>query len=172
MRWFKLLLATLVVTLFTLPTGLAQSASAAAAATEKNCAVVIGKAPSAEADSPVISANCVDGTPKAPAETVLLARFYQHADYGGSYISLHGNAGPCDSVGYRFSDISYQNYAVGGISSYRVYSNCNQSKICNGLPGSNYSCWGSYRCWDVSYVGDLFNDSVVQIWLRNYLYCV
>jgi hypothetical protein len=170
MRWSRWLLAVAVGTLVTVSAGVTQAASASTP-TPQNCAVLISKAPNPQSDSPVVSTTCSAGTPVVPAESTLLVRFYQHANYGGLNTAVYGDSGPCDSAGYRLPDLGFANALVGGISSYRVYSNCNYTKICNGLPGDNYYCSG-YRCWDAAYVGDLYNDRVLQMWLRNYVYCV
>ena len=165
-----MLFAVLVGTLVTVPAGVFQAASAAVT-TGQNCAVVIGKAPSPQTESPVRSTECSQDTPVVSAGSVLLVTFYQHANYGGLSTSVYGDSGPCDSAGYRLSDLTFANAVVFGISSYRAYSNCNNSKFCNGLSPSDYECTG-YRCWDAAYVGDRFNDRVLQMWLRNYVYCV
>lgn len=154
-------------------TGFTQSHAAAhAPATVRHarqyCVVVIDKAPERHLDSRVVSRTCAASPTAqsllaAKADNTLLVTFYENAGYNadpnpGAETSIYGRSGPCDSSGYTFEDTSGANDEVNGISSYRLYSNCNRSDI---FTGTSLSGTGSTILYgDQPYVGAAWNDNV------------
>jgi hypothetical protein len=137
--------------------------------THRYCAVVVDKAPSRHHASRVVTRACADSPEAAPlrtarADNTLLVTVYQDANYGGAQTSIYGRGGPCDSSGYSLNDTGGANSAVNGISSYRLFSNCNKSAVFTGTGGSGTG--SGVLGGDQSYVGDAWNDNVnsMKVW--------
>jgi hypothetical protein len=127
----------------------------------------VAKAKPGQKSSTVLSQTCVTTTPAAAAartaakatavaacgcETILVA-FFQNINYGGDQDIIWGHDGPCDQSGY-------------GISSYKMYNNCNVSEKFTG-----YNFTGTYSGlifgYNQSYIGATWNDKMKSFWLSH-----
>lgn len=104
---------------------------------------------------PGASARAAAAVPRAAAQTELMT-WSEHADWGGEYTKVYGNAGPCDAAGYSFSP---NNYWSTHLSSLLVDGGCTKAFL-RGPRGN-----GTFGR-SISYVGDTLNDAVtyVKIW--------
>ncbi|MDX3798012.1 hypothetical protein [Streptomyces sp. AK04-3B] len=104
---------------------------------------------------PDASARAAAAVPRAVAQTELMT-WAEHADWGGAYTKVYGNAGPCDAAGYSFSPNSWWSTHL---SSLLVDGGCTKAFLSG--PRGNGTFGRS-----VSYVGDTLNDAVtyVKIW--------
>ncbi len=89
-----------------------------------------------------------------PYSTFILARFYDKADYAGSYLEVT-NTAPCDTN----SDVDFSDTNVGTtwndrISSWHAYADCEARIYENAAFGG--ASYGAYV--DRNYVGDALND--------------
>lgn len=106
---------------------------------------------------------------QALAGSFLLVSFYDAANYGGGSDVVYGSA-PCDTFGYGISDMGQIHKNVrwglwGGVSSYRVWNNCNMSEMFTSKTyGGTASGW---YYGDTAYVGDTFNDSFGSFWIKK-----
>jgi hypothetical protein len=96
---------------------------------------------------------------KQPRATYILAKMYDHADYGGSYLEVTAS-NACDTN----SDIDYSIPNVGStwndrISSWRGYAQC-QIRIYENASFGGAS-YGAYT--NSSYVGAAMNDRTTSI---------
>lgn len=153
---------------------IATSAGTAAPNTGTHCDIVFSKPKTPDGVSQEISRSCTTGSvdpKKVPTASAAVARpngtvltalvtFYQYSDYnidpnthldnGGRTTTLYGSDGPCDTLGYRFTNLTYSNdVAVQGISSYVTYNNCNKQNYWNqtsfgGTPRFNGSGGAPY----------------------------
>ncbi|MEU1183149.1 hypothetical protein ABZ464_37025 [Streptomyces sp. NPDC005820] len=106
-------------------------------------------------DGPGASARAAAAVPRAAAQTELMT-WSEHADWGGEYTKVYGNAGPCDAAGYSFSPNSYWSTHL---SSLLVDGGCTKAFLSG--PRGNGTFGRS-----VPYVGDTLNDAVtyIKIW--------
>jgi len=104
---------------------------------------------------PDASARAAAAVPRAAAQTELMT-WAEHADWGGQYTKVYGNAGPCDAAGYSFSPNSWWSTHL---SSLLVDGGCTKAFLSG--PRGNGTFGRS-----ISYVGDTLNDAVtyVKIW--------
>ncbi|MER6563241.1 hypothetical protein ABT300_37035 [Streptomyces sp. NPDC001027] len=104
---------------------------------------------------PDASARAAAAVPRAAAQTELMT-WAEHADWGGQYTKVYGNAGPCDAAGYSFSPNSWWS---SHLSSLLVDGGCTKAFLSG--PRGNGTFGRS-----ISYVGDALNDAVtyVKIW--------
>ena len=143
---------------------------AAARSPQVYCLTEIARIHPGQPETRIVSEKC--STRHAPgselpagvkvASETLLVRFYENIDYNehqpGLTDTLSGAFGPCDTVGYQFKDTSGKNSKIHGISSYKLYNNCQFASYWwnknfhgrkNGaVPGNN------------RYVGSAWNDHV------------
>jgi hypothetical protein len=96
----------------------------------------------------------------AAADVVTLARYYEHAGWGGINQDVVGAYGTCDREGYTFGLSAWWS---DNLSSYRVYGSCYYSTVTNSWGTTRYGAIG-----DQDYVGDSWNDDVVRFrtWAR------
>jgi hypothetical protein len=130
-----------------------------------HCVLVLDEVKAGESASHVSQHQCFKGpdasaraaaaVPRAAAQTELMT-WSEHADWGGEYTKVYGNAGPCDAAGYSFSPNSYWSTHL---SSLLVDGGCTKAFLSG--PRGNGTFGRS-----VSYVGDTLNDAVtyVKIW--------
>jgi hypothetical protein len=110
----------------------ATAAHAAARSPQKYCVIEIATIRPSQAQSRVVLGAC--STSHAPGSTlpagvspqkpVRLVEFFEGPDYSGRNISIYVSSGPCTVVKYLFPSLKKLNGAIGGISSYRLFSNC------------------------------------------------
>jgi hypothetical protein len=143
-------------------------------ASPEYCVIVLKKVDPVTRTSPEVARSCAkDAAAVAslvPVASVRLVRVYQNTNWTGVWVDVWGQDGPCDSAGYRLSDLSDANWQVGGISSYRVYNACWASVTWDATGGAGHA--SPNHCFDVSYVGAGFNDRVGAIWVWYSLSCV
>ncbi|HJQ45303.1 MAG TPA: hypothetical protein VJ870_03115 [Amycolatopsis sp.] len=125
------------------------------AATGHYCVTILHRIQPGQPDAVVQSRTCTDSAQQAktlaPASTVPLVTLYQNSGLDGYNDTLYGDAGPCDPVGYGFSNLSYENdVIVEGISSYQTYSGCNGQQIFSQTGyGSSCGIFGPATAVDV-----------------------
>jgi hypothetical protein len=104
------------------------SASAAAAAhtaarsPQQYCVVTVDKVHLGQAASQVALNECAAS--QAPRTLTRLVEFFQGVNYTGRNISLYSSAGPCTAVKFLLPNLRTVNAELGGITSYRLFSNC------------------------------------------------
>jgi hypothetical protein len=130
-----------------------------------HCVLVLDEAKAGETVSHVSLHQCFSGpdasaraaaaVPRAAAETELMT-WSEHADWGGAYTKVYGNAGPCDAAGYSFNLNSWWS---SHLSSLVVDGGCTKAFL-RGPKGN-----GTFGR-SISYVGDSLNDAVeyIKIW--------
>jgi len=144
----------------------ATAAHAAARSPQVYCLTEIARIHPGQAASRIVSQKC--STTHAPgsdlpagvkvASETLLIRFYENVDYKGLHDTISGADGPCDVVGYQFSNTTSKNNKIHGISSYKLYNKCQFASYWNrtGFHGQkNGPIQGNNR-----YVGANWNDRV------------
>jgi len=151
--------------------------AAPAAPSGKYCATLVDRAPSADADSPVLSRACsnvsqddarrhlVRPGARTAAETGVAARtllmiWYEHAGFQGAAEGVYGNYGTCDSSGYRLNP---NNWWAHNMSSARGADRCNFATFYNLSQITWWSTW-----LDTDHLNAEQNDSVGRIQVRNY----
>ena len=95
----------------------------------------------------------------------LLVTFFADVDYGGSYDTVGGRFGTCDSSGYGFGDLRNVEGNTGGISSYKLNGACNNSDIWTGLQWTLDK--RTFTTQNVRYVGAQHNDKVYSMWVKH-----
>jgi hypothetical protein len=170
------------------PTASAQSTAleaSASAAKTKVCVTMIERIEPGKPETRIVSQRCDENVLKgqesaaessllqapdaegraAAASSTLLVRFYQHIGYGGIYDSVYGSFGPCDYDGYGMSDTSVIQANVGGISSYRIYNQCNVTEMNTRTHWQGL--YSGLRYWDQSYIQPTWNDHVNSFWAQK-----
>lgn len=149
---------------------LAPSASAISIPEESTqtqmCTTILGKPDPITRTAPITSVTCTtdpiaaqkSGRVAAAASSVLLIRFWEHANYTGYNNSVYGE--PCNSSGYGISNMFSLSWYPGSqphnFTSYRVFNGCNQvSLFMNTNYGGTASGW---RTGDSANVGNPYND--------------
>jgi hypothetical protein len=94
-------------------------------------------------------------------QTTLLVTFFQNEDYGGTWDTVGGKDGPCDTAGYSFSNLTLTNFNVNGISSYQLNNNCKVSSYWNetNFQGAKRSGYKGNNRW----VGAQWNDQLLSM---------
>ncbi|WP_162788472.1 hypothetical protein [Amycolatopsis albispora] len=137
----------LISTLFIASPGVAQADSGA------YCIITVERLTPGSPEATEIDRTCGPTREAAQAKrpnlkaSVLLAHLFQHG-FSGWRADLVADAA-CDSAGWGFSDIREHNSAVGGISSYRTFNECNGSAIYSETDFNN-ECGRFHFLWDVS----------------------
>jgi len=133
----------------------ADHAAEALSSKDQHCVLVVEKVEPGEDASRVVESKC--GT-DAELRSMVAARarimiWYSDKNHKGSWTEVFGKDGPCDRAGYTIStDVIWQNR----ISSYRVDSNCWNSRIWNlGNTAQDFA-------GHVPYVGNGYNDQVTK----------
>ncbi len=89
-------------------------------------------------DSPktrVVSRTCGDTRQASIDEAdtwTALVTFYQHADYGGDSTDIQVTTGTCDGSGYDIDNMDGVHDEVDGVSSYKLWGDCNRSEQFTG----------------------------------------
>jgi hypothetical protein len=113
----------------------------------------------------VVSQTCSDNPAdaKAPAATVILATFFEDANYIGYNDNVSGKNGPCDASGYGISDLASVELNVNGISSYYYFNNCNTQRL---YSDTYYGGNQAVNYGDNANVGQKFNDNLwsMRLW--------
>lgn len=152
-------------------------ASADPAISAEHCVMVVGKAATANAISPVLFSYCAGSQEEASAHLFspavraklgakavmpddLLMTWFEHADYDADGLStnIYGSAGTCDSAGYRIEP----NFLWKRIlSSAAGFAQCNAAKFTNRA--LNFA--KSWRL-PINNLGEALNDNVglVNVW--------
>ena len=135
------------------------AAPAAASPAKERCVLVAQRADELTKMIPLKEVCGSEATSQMRAQT-LLARFYEHADYGGYNAPIYGDYGTCDREGYWLGTDRYWRLSL---SSYRVYGQCYWSTVENQASDVRYGAFGDQR-----YVGDKWNDNVtkVHVWAK------
>jgi hypothetical protein len=108
------------------------------------CVVVLGKAPSPGAASPEVYRHCsaqpFDSAAQlnssearsagvvSPASSTHLVRVFQDNNYKGQWWDYYGDAGPCDSAGYRWDPDDWWSSHLSSIEK-GYNSNCNHMRL-------------------------------------------
>jgi hypothetical protein len=120
----------------------------------------------------IVSTTCsrdknAESPARIPATTVPLVTFYQNYNYNEDEIGLsdtvYGQFGNCDGAGYGFEDLSDVELAVGGVTSYRLFSNCNKALY---YDQTGYSGNFTGHSGDNPNVGASFNDKIYSMTVR------
>jgi len=153
---------------------------AAAAASNDYCNVLIG-ASTDGGDSPIVASACAstpEGADRAlktktsgkkssggfstqASNTTPLVYLYADINYAGSYTTILGDAGYCDSAGYSINLAEHDNAWAHKVSSIRGASLCTGAN----LEGANYNATqviSTYRCEPMPSLGS-WNDNVLRI---------
>lgn len=150
-------------------TASAATATHAAARSQQYCLTEIARIHPGQAASRVVRTVCssthalgsdLPAGVNVTGETLLI-RFYEDVDYKGLHDTISGADGPCDVVGYQFSDTKAKNSKIHGISSYKLYNNCQFASYWSetGFHGAkNPAVPGNNR-----YVGTKWNDHLYSI---------
>jgi hypothetical protein len=158
----------------------------AAEATGKYCYTVVEKIHPPEPDTRIVSTVCssrhapgsvlpdtVSPDGAIPAGDTLLVIFFQDAGFGGAWDAISGSDGPCDNAGYGLRDLRQindssadSNPGVGGISSYQLYNNCDQSDYFQ-QPNFSRFCEIDVIGTNIGYVGDACNDNLRSMKIRT-----
>ena len=129
------------------------------------CTTILGKPDPITRTAPITSVTCTTDPivaqtsgRAAAASSVLLIRFWEHANYTGYNNAVYG--APCDSAGYGISNMFSLSWYPGSqphnFTSYRVFNGCNQvSLFMNTNYGGAASGW---RTGDSANVGNPYND--------------
>ncbi|WP_203903121.1 hypothetical protein [Virgisporangium aliadipatigenens] len=140
----------------------AAPAGAAPGGTPANGCVLVAQQPDERTKTIALVERCgaAAATETAAADVVALAQYFEHAGWSGQNVYVYGAYGTCDREGYTLSVGSPWS---GMMSSYRVFGNCYYSTVTNWWGNTRYGAIG-----DQSYVGDSWNDDVVQFrtWSR------
>ncbi|MFE0022954.1 hypothetical protein [Amycolatopsis sp. NPDC059021] len=147
-------MASLLAAIFTISTPL----SAHAESGDQYCIITVTKEAPGSPEAKVIDNSCGPTREAAAAKrpamrrNVLLAELFQHTNQnsgvGGWRADLVADS-ECDSAGWGFSNIVRYNDAVGGISSYRTFAQCNGSAIYSEKNFKNLCGIYSFQ-WDVN----------------------
>ena len=130
--------------------------------------------PSSETPAPRFSSDSTQGparaaVPTAATASVPLVELYENTNFGGRSFIVYGNAGPCDASGYSISDSTTPNSTVGGVSSYKAYSNCLTQNLFNRT-----QCSGTntvFNGFSQPLVGDAYDNSVLSMKLTSQNNC-
>lgn len=132
------------------------AAPAAASPHKEGCVLVAQRADESTKTIPLKEVCGSEATDQLRANaSTLLARFHEHADYGGYHADIYGEYGTCDREGYL---LTMDRYWMFNLSSYELFGQCYWSTITNRSSDVRYGAIGNQR-----YVGDLWNDNVVRL---------
>lgn len=143
---------------------------------ETHCAVLVSKFQlNDDGSSKVLNESCAPttvlavanmlqqaGTARAAASTVLMT-WFQHINLTGSTTVIYGDAGTCDSSGYR---VHTNNYWEANLSSVRRAGNCNYAEVVTPYP-SRYAS----RCLTMYSMPGGFNDNTAMVNPRYVVGC-
>lgn len=130
----------------------------------QHCVALYGAAPSAEESSPLIAESCsnvsmneamttfsdANGVDLAAAD--LLMTWFEDIDFGGDSTDIFGDAGPCDSAGYR---IESNGYWKDNMSSIGGTIQCNRVDL-----NDKSLTYGETQILPTSWVGETLEDNV------------
>lgn len=157
------------------PASASTAKAAAPGGTGKYCAVLVGKAPTPGAASPLLSRGCSNTSmanahakmaANAPRSVLVpyagaeLMTWYQNSQYGGSSTNIYaggiiGGGSTCDTAGYTLTPDLYWAY---NISSAKGHGYCSRARFVN--TESNYALTFALP---IAYIGDRLNDDVGTI---------
>jgi hypothetical protein len=142
------------------------------------CVMVVGKAPSANANSPTLWEHCSTkssedaraslNSPEAQARLGanvhaaskdLLMTWFKDSGFKGNKTEIYGSGGPCDSGGYRVEPNGYWKKNLSGV---KGTDSCNYATIYH--LAKNYS--RDFKL-PVSYIGQSLNDHVRVVEVKN-----
>jgi len=148
----------------------------AAPSVDTHCAVLVSKSQlNADGSSKVLNQSC------APTMDAAVAGMLSAADrvgvasstvlmtwFSGTYLSgsstvIYGDAGTCDSTGYR---VRTNNYWEVNLSSVRRAGNCNYAQVVTPIPSSY-----AYRCLTMNVMPSGFNNNTAQVNPRYVVSC-
>jgi hypothetical protein len=157
------------------PASASPSKAAAPSGSGKYCAVLVTKAATPDAVSPMLSRAC-SNTSMASAHATMAAdapdgvavpdagaelmTWYENSNYGGSSTNIYaggviGGGSTCDTAGYTLTP----DYAWAyNISSAKGHGNCSRARFVN--TESNYALTFALP---IAYIGDRLNDDVGTI---------
>jgi hypothetical protein len=137
------------------------------AGAKRHCITVVDRIQPRGPQVRVVSKQCTDdpiAQPLAlPRAEYLIATFYEDSGFQGASDEVWGDEGPCDSVGYGFSDLSdvLDGWVWdGGISSFTLNSGCNASLIYDDY---NFTGNSTGTGPVVPFVGQSFNDNIYSM---------
>jgi len=138
---------------------------------KEKCRIVVGKADPVTGISPVKEDTCDPNGKRLPAgnRAILtpLLTLWSDIDIEGWNINLYGDAGPCDPLGYGFSNLTSQNTSLGGITSFQTWNNCTGQRAYRQAGYVDNSC-PFYHGYVTYFVGDWCNDQIRS--MKVYLY--
>ncbi len=157
------------------PASAAPTQTAAPGGSGKYCAVLVAKATTPGAVSPMLSRACSNTSmaaahakmaADAPNSVVVpdagaeLMTWYQNKNYGGSSTNIYaggiiGGGSTCDTAGYTLTPDYYWAY---NISAAKGHGNCSRARFVN--TESNYALTFALP---IAYIGDRLNDDVGTI---------
>lgn len=168
------IMALLLAMFLAAPASAATSATApptkpSGAAPVQYCAMLVGRAPSPTADSPVLSEACSTQSPAAakaqlrsaqgqlaPASSDLLGTWFADSNFNGNRTNIYGGAGPCDSAGYR---IVPNGYWQTNMSSIAGFGTCNAAR----LTTRSLTYATTFFPLPSSFIGFVLNDNVGRV---------